>query len=182
MSSGRALRPALNSVRQLIGAVGFRQYSIAAAHPALLRTARPSRPGPASATQFIAGTRRYSQQTESKIWNFEDVQKLAKQSKPEVVIVDVREPGELKSTGHIPHSINIPITTSPDSFHITEEEFEDRFGYPRPEKDQEVVFYCKAGVRSRAAAGLAREAGWEKVGEYPGSWVDWAGKGGDVER
>jgi len=37
-------------------------------------------------------------------------------------------------------------------------------------------------VRSRAAAQLARQAGWEKTGEYPGSWLDWAGKGGAVER
>lgn len=95
---------------------------------------------------------------------------------------DVREPGELKSTGHVPGAVNIPVTSQPDSFHITEEDFEDRFGYPRPDKDQEVVFYCKAGVRSRAAAGLAKSAGWSKVGEYPGSWLDWAEKGGKVER
>ncbi|KAJ9131171.1 hypothetical protein NKR23_g11850, partial [Pleurostoma richardsiae] len=93
-----------------------------------------------------------------------------------------REPSELKSTGHIPHAVNIPITSAADSFHISDEEFEDRFGYPRPPKDREVVFYCKAGVRSRAAAGLAREAGWTKVGEYPGSWLDWEGKGGKIER
>lgn len=76
----------------------------------------------------------------------------------------------------------MPITSAPDSFHITADEFEDRFGFPRPPKDSEVVFYCKAGVRSRAAAGLARDAGWTRVGEYPGSWLDWAGKGGDVQR
>lgn len=74
------------------------------------------------------------------------------------------------------------MASQPDSFHIAEEDFEDRFGYPRPGRDQEVVFYCKAGVRSRAAAGLARDAGWASVGEYPGSWLDWAGKGGEVER
>lgn len=74
------------------------------------------------------------------------------------------------------------MTSAPDSFHIADEEFEDRFGHPRPAKDQEVVFYCKAGVRSRAAAGLAKEAGWTNVGEYPGSWLDWAGNGGKVER
>lgn len=95
---------------------------------------------------------------------------------------DVREPGELKSTGRVPGAVNIPVTSQPDSFHISEEDFEDRFGYPRPAKDQEVVFYCKAGVRSRAAAGLAKDAGWARVGEYPGSWLDWAEKGGKVER
>lgn len=45
-----------------------------------------------------------------------------------------------------------------------------------------MVFYCKAGVRSRAAAGLARAAGWTKAGEYPGSWMDWAAKGGKIEK
>lgn len=95
---------------------------------------------------------------------------------------DVREPGELQQTGRIPHSINIPISSAPDSFHISPEEFEDRFGFPRPDKDAEVVFYCKAGVRSRGAAGIARDAGWTKVGEYPGSWSEWFEKNGTVER
>lgn len=95
---------------------------------------------------------------------------------------DTREPGELASTGHVPGAINIPVASSPDSFHMTEEDFEDRFGRARPAKDAEVVFYCKAGVRSRALAGLARDAGWTRVGEYPGSWLDWVGKGGKVER
>lgn len=97
-------------------------------------------------------------------------------------MTDVREPGELQQTGRIPGAVNVPITSAPDSFHISDEEFEDRFGFPRPARDAEVVFYCKAGVRSRAAAGLAREAGWTRVGEYPGSWLDWFEKGGKAER
>lgn len=40
------------------------------------------------------------------------------------------------------------------------------------------MFYCKAGVRSRFAADLAKRAGYERVGEYRGSWVDWERKGG----
>lgn len=50
---------------------------------------------------------------------------------------------------------------------------------------EEVVFYCKAGVRSRAAARLAGgEGGWSgvRVGEYAGSWDEWVGRGGEVER
>jgi rhodanese-related sulfurtransferase len=94
----------------------------------------------------------------------------------------VREPSELQQTGRIPTAINIPITTSPDSFHISEDEFEDRFGFPRPARDAEVVFYCRAGVRSRGAAGLARDNGWTNIGEYPGSWIEWEGKGGKVQK
>ncbi|KAL1835909.1 hypothetical protein VTJ49DRAFT_5900 [Mycothermus thermophilus] len=99
----------------------------------------------------------------SKIWDFEAVQKLASSPDKSVVLVDVREPHELQETGKIPGAINIPVTSAPDSFHITDAEFEDRFGRPRPPRDAEVVFYCRAGVRCRAAAGLARDAGWSKL-------------------
>ena len=88
----------------------------------------------------------------------------------------------MRASGRIPRAVNIPITSAPDSFHVRDDEFEDRFGFARPGKDAEVVFYCKAGVRSRAAAGLARDAGWVKIGEYPGSWNEWAERGGKVEK
>ncbi|CCF40576.1 rhodanese domain-containing protein [Colletotrichum higginsianum] len=94
---------------------------------------------------------------------------------------DSREPGELEQTGRIPSAVNIPVATAPESFHISEDDFEDRYGFPRPAKDTELVFYCKAGVRSRAAATLAKEAGWTRVGEYPGSFLDWQKHGGEVE-
>jgi rhodanese-related sulfurtransferase len=97
-------------------------------------------------------------------------------------MADSREPSELQESGRIPGALNIPIKSAPDSFHLSEEEFEDRYGFVRPDRDAEVIFYCRSGVRSKAAAGLARDAGWTKVAEYPGSWLDWSGKGGQVER
>ncbi|KAK7441650.1 rhodanese-like domain-containing protein [Colletotrichum acutatum] len=106
----------------------------------------------------------------SKIWDFEQMAELAK------------DPGNVVIVGRIPTALNIPVATAPESFLIADEDFEDRYGYPRPSKDTELVFYCKAGVRSRALATLARDAGWSKVGEYPGSWLDWAKKGGEVEK
>ncbi|KXH53794.1 rhodanese-like domain-containing protein [Colletotrichum salicis] len=149
---------------------------------------------PAAAARTAAAARFFSSEKErveddyhqisangSKIWDFSQMAELAKDP-GNVVIVDAREPGELVDTGRIPTAINIPVATAPESFLIAEEDFEDRYGYPRPSKDTELVFYCKAGVRSRALATLARDAGWTKVGEYPGSWLDWAKKGGEVER
>lgn len=100
---------------------------------------------------------------------------------PNRILIDTREPAELQTTGTIPGSINIPVTSQPDAFYISEQEFEDRFGFERPGQDKELVFYCKAGVRSRAAAELARLAGWKEVGEYPGSWSDWAANAGAKE-
>lgn len=188
MASPRTLQTAANALR--LGAYRTGVAAASSSSSLLLRSAAPRAAGryaPASlraAPTLPSGVRRYSQQQpkESKIWSFEEVQKLTQEAEPNVAVVDVREPGELKSTGRVPGALNIPVTSQPDSFHISEEEFEDRFGYPPPAKDQEVVFYCKAGVRSRAAAGLAKDAGWSKVGEYPGSWLDWAEKGGKVER
>ncbi|CAN8102211.1 unnamed protein product [Discula destructiva] len=187
MSSARAFRPATsNSLRHFAtraGAAAGASQRLCHVAASCRQTAPVPKQRPVVAAAAVPnGIRRYSQQLENRKWTFEEVQKLAKQPNPDVVIVDVREPGELQSTGHIPHAVNVPITTAPDSFHITADEFTDRFGYVRPEKDQEVLFYCKSGVRSRAAAGLARDAGWTRVGEYPGSWLDWAAKGGDVAR
>jgi len=127
--------------------------------------------------------RAYSQEVPkaSKIYFFEDVQAHLANPSPETILIDTREPNELQETGTIPGSINIPITSKPDSFFISAEEFEDRMGFERPGKEKEVVFYCRAGVRSRAAAELARQAGWEKVGEYSGSWLDWEKRGGEKE-
>lgn len=96
--------------------------------------------------------------------------------------IDVREPLELQTTGKIPGAINIPITSAVQSFHINEADFEDMYGFERPSRDTTLLFYCKAGVRAKSAAGLARHAGWESVGEYPGSWLDWEAKKGPVER
>ncbi|KAK0102882.1 hypothetical protein ONS95_000922 [Cadophora gregata] len=126
---------------------------------------------------------RFSSQTSpsSKIYSFEDVKSFIEKPNTNRILIDSREPGELQATGTIPGSINIPITSKPDSFFITAEEFEDRFGFERPSKEQEVIFYCKSGVRSRAAAALARQAGWDNVAEYQGSWLDWDKKGGVKE-
>ncbi|KAI4865639.1 Rhodanese-like protein [Hypoxylon rubiginosum] len=126
----------------------------------------------------------------TKIWSFEEIQALTStppssspSSKPRVTLIDVREPSELAQTGRIPGALNVPVASAPDSFHVPPDEFEDRYGVPRPDPaGSELVFYCKAGVRSRAAATIAREAGYANVGEYPGSWIDWVERGGKVER
>ena len=148
----------------------------------------------------------------------------------------------------------MPITSNPDAFYLSKEDFFDRFGFERPEasptpssssdtasdtasitskspttsspftqtlkdreadaglnskgddpdpsgvdsaavnreasgrieeKDagvEEVIFYCKAGVRSRAAAQMAREWKGVRVGEMRGGWLEWEGRGGEVER
>ncbi|EXJ54111.1 hypothetical protein A1O7_09448 [Cladophialophora yegresii CBS 114405] len=120
---------------------------------------------------------------QSRLYTFDDVQSLSSAPSPNRILIDVREPNELQATGKIPNSKNLPITSAADGFFLPAEEFEERFGFEKPGKEDEVIFYCKAGVRSRAAARLAGQAGFGgTVGEFPGSWVEWSEKGGEVER
>ncbi|KAF2262165.1 Rhodanese-like protein, partial [Lojkania enalia] len=93
------------------------------------------------------------------------------------ILIDVREPSEYLESA-IPTALNIPITSHPDALLLPPDEFQDRFGFEKPPVTKEVVFYCKAGVRSRAAGVLARQAGYERVGEYRGSFLEWVDRGG----
>jgi len=111
------------------------------------------------------------------MWDFEQVKGLANSKNSNIVLIDVREPHEYKD-GHIPTSENMPITSSPDALFLSAQDFEERFGFTKPSADTEVVFYCKSGVRSKASATLARQAGFKNVGEYRGSWKDWSAKSG----
>ncbi|KAF4340335.1 heat shock 67B2 [Fusarium beomiforme] len=176
--------------------------AIQSARPTFIIAARSAGPSLTSRSiaPFASSPRNYSAKTkaqgkaqakpkpkdgppEPKAWTFEDITKfLEKKNKGDVVLVDVREPSELFDTGKIPGAINIPITTAAQSFHISNTDFEDMYGFPRPGKDKELVFYCKAGVRARAAAQLAQHAGWDKIGDYSGSWLDWAARNGPVEK
>lgn len=119
------------------------------------------------------------------------------------ILIDVREPAELYTTGIIPGAVSIPLGSQPDAYFLTADEFETRFGFPKPgivvEEEttgtkatageestalsSPIVFYCKAGVRAKAAAQLAMQAGYDpaRIGVYEGSWLDWMDKGGKVE-
>ena len=92
----------------------------------------------------------------------------------------------------------MPLTTNPDAFHLSAEDFFNRSGFEKPRAREEsapvggdggkegvvdeVIFYCKAGVRSRAAARLAREWDGVKVGDFKGGWLEWEGNGGESEK
>ncbi|KAI4733774.1 hypothetical protein E4T50_15672 [Aureobasidium sp. EXF-12298] len=116
----------------------------------------------------------------NKVWDFNSIKQLTESPDPSRVLIDVREPAEY-AAGYIPTAINIPVGSAPDALFMPAHEFEDKFGFEKPTADQELVFYCKAGVRSSAAAGLAKQVGYKSVGEYRGSWLEWSKNGGRAE-
>lgn len=78
------------------------------------------------------------------------------------VLVDVRTPEEYRD-GHVPGSINVPL-----------QQIED-IELEVAEKGTPLYVYCRSGARSRQAAALLKEMGYEDVHNI-GGILDYQGK------
>jgi rhodanese-related sulfurtransferase len=56
----------------------------------------------------------------------------------EIVILDVREPAEI-AEGNIPFSLPLPLSVLPDAITTPLEEWESKFGFKKPRRDQPIV-------------------------------------------
>ncbi len=74
-------------------------------------------------------------------------------------IVDVRTRREYEN-GHIPASVLMPV-----------DDLRGRLGELRP--DEEVVLYCRQGVRSYIAQRILKGHGFSKVLNLSGGWLTW---------
>lgn len=110
-------------------------------------------------------------------------------------MIDVREPDEVIQ-GSIPSSVNIPLSVLPGSLYMKGEDFEKKFGFKKPKRDQEIIFYCRSGVRAATAGDIAKKNGYERLVcqdsrpydflalihvrlyNYKGSWLEWVQKEG----
>ncbi|XP_016978487.1 rhodanese domain-containing protein CG4456 [Drosophila rhopaloa] len=110
------------------------------------------------------------------IVDYDVVKKL--HSEPEKLLIDVREPEELKETGQIPASINIPLGVVSQELAASEQLFKSKYGREKPKADTEIIFHCKIGKRSLKAAEAATALGFRNVKNYEGSWLDWAKREG----
>lgn len=113
-----------------------------------------------------------AEECKAKLYDYQAIKDLTKSPKEDVVIVDVREPVEYQE-GHIPGAINLPFKSCPGALGLNNEDFEENFGFSKPDPKKELVFYCLAGIRSTAAEDLAKTFGYKNRGNYVGSWEDW---------
>lgn len=90
------------------------------------------------------------------------------------VVIDVREPWELREYGNIPGSINVPLGQVNIALQLEPEEFRERFGGDMPGVTDHIVFSCLAGIRSKKALDSAVTLGYTDVQHYPGGWQEWA--------
>ena len=76
-------------------------------------------------------------------------------------IVDVREPDEV-ALGMIPSAVNIPLADLGNTLTLNPVAFKAKFGFEKPQKDQEIVVYCRSGKRSATSADIMKRHGYTK--------------------
>ncbi|XP_022825273.1 putative thiosulfate sulfurtransferase, mitochondrial isoform X2 [Spodoptera litura] len=110
-----------------------------------------------------------------RVVSYDDMLKIIYQ--PEKMIIDVREPEEIQSTGQIPSSINIPLKSVHEALDcMSEEDFRCQYCREKPALSDELIFYCKTGRRSTIALNQALKLGYVNSKNYLGSWTEWSQK------
>ncbi|ORY89109.1 Rhodanese-like domain-containing protein [Leucosporidium creatinivorum] len=111
----------------------------------------------------------------AKTVDYKEIKQLSEQPDEESLILDVREPNDFEA-GHIPGAINLPASTFEQDLGRDEVDFVRRHGFPKPSTTQKVILYCRSGRRSNIALEICKGAGYERVRNYPGSWLEWTEK------
>ncbi|EKM60887.1 uncharacterized protein PHACADRAFT_247105 [Phanerochaete carnosa HHB-10118-sp] len=114
---------------------------------------------------------------DAKELTYEELKPRTEQPTPDKYLIDVREPDEVLQ-GSIPSAVNLPLSVLANSLHLHHEKFKVRFGWEKPRKDQEIVFYCRSGKRSASACDIAKRNGYTNILNYKGSWLDWTAREG----
>jgi len=115
--------------------------------------------------------RRFSSAPPSEDVSYEQLKQLLVGRK--AVVIDVREPWELREYGFIPGSINVPLGQVNTALQLGAEEFKEKYGGEMPRETDNIVFTCLAGIRSKNALDTAATLGYKDVQHYPGGWQDW---------
>ncbi|KAL0575057.1 Thiosulfate sulfurtransferase rdl2, mitochondrial [Marasmius crinis-equi] len=115
----------------------------------------------------------------TKIITYDQLKPKLKNPDPNAVLIDLREPDEVVH-GMIPNAVHLPITALADLLYptLSPAEFKAKHGFTKPEKSQEILFYCKKGKRSAIASEIAERNGYKKIYDYSGSWLEWIDKEG----
>ncbi len=96
--------------------------------------------------------------------------------RPDVVLVDIRDPRELEREGRIPGAFH--CTRGMLEFWIDPE---SPYAKPVFQEDRKFVFFCAGGWRSALAAKTASDMGLKPVAHMRGGFGEWKKNGGAVE-
>jgi len=110
---------------------------------------------------------------------FEEV--LAGLNDKSLTYLDVRNKTELLTDGQVVGSVNIPLPEINEAFATEDKEFEEKYGFPKPDKTaSNIVLACRSGVRVLKALESLQSIGYNSFRIYRGSFNDWQAKGGPI--
>ncbi|KAF4572700.1 hypothetical protein EYR40_004220 [Pleurotus pulmonarius] len=109
---------------------------------------------------------------DARLLTYEQMKPKTQSPTPDAYIIDVREPDEVIQ-GSIPSAVNLPLSVLGNSLHLSAAAFQEKHGFTKPKRDQEIVFYCRSGKRSASACDIAKRNGYTNLYNYEGSWLDW---------
>ncbi|KAF8624783.1 hypothetical protein AX15_005673 [Amanita polypyramis BW_CC] len=112
---------------------------------------------------------------DARILTYDELKPKTQSPTPNMYLIDVRERDEVIQ-GMIPSAVNLPLSVLGESLHLSQEDFKARHGFEKPKQDQEVIFYCRSGMRSSTASDVAKRNGYTNISNYKGSWLDWVNK------
>lgn len=87
-----------------------------------------------------------------------------------ILLIDVREPNEFNA-GYIPGALNIPRGVL--EFKIGNEDFWEAEMLYMPEKNEELILYCRKGKRSILAVRTLEQLGFKNVKYLDDGWKKW---------
>jgi len=92
------------------------------------------------------------------------------------ILIDVRRFEELK-VGLIETPpgqwIHIPLNELEEAIELDNDDFAAKFDAQKPNVNDELIFYCMKGVRSKKAAMYFEQNGYQNVSNYLGGWWEW---------
>lgn len=129
------------------------------------------------AQQIKIGSKALVAAAKSEIKEYPASEAIELARRPDVLLVDIRDPRELEREGKIPGSFHCPrgmleFWIDPDSPY-----YKPVFG-----EDRTFVFFCAGGMRSALATKTAQDMGLKPVAHIIGGFGGWKSAGGPIDR
>jgi rhodanese-related sulfurtransferase len=129
------------------------------------------------AQQIKIGSKALVAAAKSEIKEYPASEAIELARRPDVLLVDIRDPRELEREGKIPGAFHCPrgmleFWIDPDSPY-----YKPVFG-----EDRTFVFFCAGGKRSALATKTAQDMGQKPVAHIIGGFGAWKSAGGPIDR
>ena len=129
------------------------------------------------AQQIRIGSKALVATAKSEIKEYPASEAIELARRPDVLLVDIRDPRELAREGKIPGAFHCPrgmleFWIDPDSPY-----YKPVFG-----EDRTFVFFCAGGMRSALATKTAQDMGLKPVAHIIGGFGAWKSAGGAIDK